>query len=92
MGAGGKANHNTETIVSRNLKRTGNPNSKIQRVNSRGILAQERWYDAQGHAIRNRDFSHGGDEKFPHDHAWVWHGEGGYRLKEHLEPDYEHYN
>lgn len=92
MGAGGKANHNTKIIVARSLDPKYYPNSKIGRCNSRGVLVQERWYDKNGHAVRNRDYSHSGNEKFPHDHAWEWHGETGHRKREHLEPDYEHYN
>jgi len=41
--------------------------------------------------IRNRDYKHSGDMKFPHDHNWDWTKEKP-RGKEHLEPDYDNFN
>ena len=40
-----------------------------------GDLLQQRWYDENGQAIWDRDWSHNnslGSHKFPHDHPWDW--------------------
>ncbi len=87
MGSGGVTNHGTNNTEERSLKKTGKPNSKVQRYRY-GKLVQERWYDNNGNAIRNRDYSHSGPYPFPHDHIW----EDGERGTEHLSPDYENFN
>ena len=52
-------------------------------VNSRydlyvnGIRVQSRWFDANGFAIRNRDYDHQdahSNHVFPHDHLWFFKG------------------
>ena len=37
-------------------------------------LLQQRWYDADGKAIWDRDWNHGNKHNhiFPHDHYWEW--------------------
>ena len=90
MGAGGIPNHGTIITTARSLESQGKPNSKIQRYRN-GKLVQERWYDNQGKAIRNRDYSHGGNEEFPHDHSWTWNGKDGHRGTEHLKPDFDNF-
>lgn len=55
MGAGGVTNCGTNATDARSLKKTGKPNSKIQRYNQKGELVQERRYDYLGRAIRNRE-------------------------------------
>ncbi len=57
MGAGGVTNCGTNATDARSLKKTGKPNSKVQRYNQKGELVQERRYDYLGRAIRNRDYS-----------------------------------
>ncbi len=91
MGAGGTTNHGTYAIIARRLEKTGKPNSKMQKYNNNNQLVQERWYDENGHAVRNRDYRHGGNMKFPHDHDWVWENETAYRLEDHIDPDFEKY-
>ncbi len=91
MGAGGVTNHGTYMTYERGLKKKGKPNSKMQKYSKDGQLVQERWYDEKGRAIRNRDYKHAGEMKFPHDHDWVWNGEKANRQETHLDPDYEKY-
>ena len=74
MGAGGVTNCGTNATDARSLKKTGKPNSKVQRYNQKGELVQERWYDYLGRAIRNRDYSHSGEMPFP-----LAHGSAGSR-------------
>ncbi len=43
-----------------------------------GVKVQSRWFDANGFAIRNRDFDHQdahNNHEFPHDHRWYNKGE-----------------
>ena len=60
----------------RNIKliRDGIPNSRTDYYDENtGKLLQQRWYDANGDAIWDRDWDHGngnGSHKFPHDHYW----------------------
>ena len=68
------------------LPTTGEPNSKNILNNPDGTKKQERWYDSDGNAIRDRDYNHSGNMKFPHDHEWV----DGIRSKEHFEPSPEY--
>lgn len=89
MGAGGVTNHGTIQTNERNLTKKGKPNSKVQRYKN-GKLVQERWYDKDGNAERNRDYEHQDAHKnhtFPHDHAWI----NGVRSKE-INPNYDKYN
>ena len=92
MGAGGVTNCGTNATDARSLKKTGKPNSKVQRYNQKGELVQERWYDYLGRAIRNRDYSQSGEMPFPHDHDWAWENGEGQRIKEHVAPDYIKYH
>lgn len=88
MGAGGVPNCGVEISYERRLPQTHKPNSKIDRYRD-GKRVQSRWYGEDGKAERNRDYSHGGDYPFPHDHDWTWNGENGNRGEEHLPPDYD---
>lgn len=91
MGSGGVTNRSVEKSFERSLEPKGKPNSRIDRYKN-GIKVQSRWYDEKGKAIRNRDYVHGGKFSFPHDHAWIWNGDNGDRIKEHLPPDYDNFN
>ncbi|MDD4154602.1 MAG: hypothetical protein PHT30_04265 [Bacilli bacterium] len=57
------------------LKPTGKPNS-IAILYKKGQKIQSRWYDANGRAQRNRDYTDHGNSKqhpiVPHDHPWDW--------------------
>lgn len=52
------------------------PNSRINYYDElTGKLIQQRWYDAEGKAIWDRDLEHGNSNNthtFPHDHPWDW--------------------
>jgi len=57
------------------LKATGPENSRIDVYNSQGKLVQQRWYNAKGKAILNKDYEHRDnrhDHVFPHYHRWDW--------------------
>lgn len=90
MGSGGVPNRNIEKTYARNLKKTGNPNTRVDRYNNDDELMQSRWYGKNGQAERNRDYKHGGNYNFPHDHSWSWHNGEGERGKEHLAPNYDY--
>lgn len=94
MGSGGVPNRRIETSYERNLPRTGKPNSRTDRYKN-GMKVQSRWYDQNGRAERNRDYSHQGahnNHSFPHDHKWDWNEKNGKRDPTPLPPDYINYN
>ena len=64
MGAGGASVHGSNAIFDRKLDSCGKPNSRSDRYRN-GIKVQSRWYDLNGKAVRNRDYKHGGNVKFP---------------------------
>ena len=67
---------------SNSLPTKGQPGSSQTLNNPDGSPKQKRWYGPDGLAERDRDFNHGGEWPFPHDHEWV----DGKRGKEHLPP------
>lgn len=73
MGAGGVPNRTIEIIEGRNGDlpvRGAKPNSRYD-LYINGQKIQSRWYDRNGKAIRNRDFTHQDahrNHNFPHDH------------------------
>lgn len=93
MGAGGVPNRTVEVSYERRLEPTGKPNTRVDRHSPRdGKKLQSRWYDKNGHAIRNRDYtSNNGKTDIPHDHVWDWSKGKGERGETHLEPDYDNY-
>ena len=52
------------------------PNSRTDYYDEiTGELLQQRWYDAEGKAIWDRDWNHNDSNNthtFPHDHYWGW--------------------
>lgn len=54
----------------------GVPNSRVDYYDEvTGELLQQRWFDAEGRAIWDRDWKHGDSNNthtFPHDHYWNW--------------------
>lgn len=54
------------------LDRFGTPNSRYDLYNENGELLQQRWYGPNGNAYWDRDWKHGGNHEFPHDHKWEW--------------------
>ena len=91
MGAGGVPNRGVDILYDSRLDPMGKPNSRLDRYNKDGKKVQSRWYDNNGRAIRNRDYSHSGKGPFPHDHDWTWDGENGHRGEDHLPPNYDVY-
>ncbi|MCI8434453.1 MAG: hypothetical protein HFK10_00615 [Clostridia bacterium] len=105
MGAGGIPSGGITKRFGRigSLPRFGaKPNSRIDLYNYEGKRIQSRWYDANGIAFRNRDYNHGGQCDFPHDHTWsayreTYIDENGniaayiFRSEEHEAPDFFHY-
>ncbi len=71
------------------LNEYGKPNSRAD-LYKNGRLKQSRWYGPDGRATRNRDYFHGGEMEFPHDHKWDWNINPP-REKKHLSPDYENF-
>lgn len=62
----------------RNIKEIINetPNSRIDYYDEKtGKLLQQRWFDADGKAVWDRDWDHNNSNNthiFPHDHYWIW--------------------
>jgi len=93
MGSGGVPNRTVEISYERSLEPTGKPNTRVDRYSKRdGKKLQSRWYDKNGKAERNRDYSsNNGSADNPHDHIWDWSKGYGERGREHLAPDYDNY-
>ncbi len=101
MGAGGLPSGGVVKIHGKvgSLPRFGaKPNSRIDLYNDRGVRVQSRWYDKNGIACRNRDYSH--TKYGVHDHLWSSYNQifinsmgikYAYieRQKSHIVPDYE---
>lgn len=52
------------------LPTAGKPNSKETLYNPDGTPKQECFYGPDGKPVRDRDYNHGGQHEFPHDHLW----------------------
>lgn len=90
MGAGGVPSGGVAIYRDlRKLDDEGNPNSRAD-LYQNGRLKQSRWYGPDGRAVRNRDYFHGGNMEFPHDHEWDWEKDPA-RQKDHLKPDYNNF-
>lgn len=60
-----------EVVIGTSLPRKGEPNSSKDLINKNTHkLSQRRFYDENGDACLDVDFSHGGNHKFPHVHFW----------------------
>lgn len=71
MGAGGIPSGGVSKMYGRvgSLPRFGaKPNSRIDLYNNNGVRVQSRWYDCNGIAFRNRDYTE--TEYGVHDHIW----------------------
>ena len=63
------------------LNRRSIPNTRTDLYNENGDLIQQRWYDAEGKAVWDRDWKHNDSRrthKFPHDHYWDWEKNKGH--------------
>lgn len=71
MGAGGIPSGGVTKVTGKvgSLPRFGaKPNSRTDLYNENGVLVQQRWYDHNGIAYRNKDY---GDTKYgDHEHTW----------------------
>lgn len=71
MGAGGISSGGVTKMYGRvgSLPRFGvKPNSRMDLYNENGMRVQSRWYDCNGIAFRNRDYT---ESKYGvHDHLW----------------------
>ena len=67
------------------IKRTGKPNSSIDRVDEKGRIITRRWYDGNGRAKKDVDFTDHGNPKthpeVPHEHTWKWDKDGNAHRK-----------
>ena len=54
------------------LDPTGIPNTRVDLYNPDGKLIQQCLYGPDGRALWDRDWDHGSNEVFPHDHWWGW--------------------
>ena len=74
------ANEHSSTNNPKDLERTGKPNSSIDRVDEKGRIITRRWYDGNGRAKKDVDFTDHGNPKthpeVPHEHTWEWDKNG----------------
>ena len=58
------------------LPTTGTPDSVTQKYDAAGNLVTERYYDSNGNALRDIDYTDHGNPKahpkVPHEHDWDW--------------------
>ena len=64
----------THFTTNKNPGANGTPNSSVDIVDSHGKLKTRRWYNENGQAIRDVDFTNHGNPKLhpvvPHEHTW----------------------
>ncbi|WP_314595171.1 hypothetical protein [uncultured Selenomonas sp.] len=79
------ADEHSSTNNSKDFKRTGKPNSSIDRVDEKGRIITRRWYDGNGRAKKDVDFTDHGNPKthpeVPHEHTWKWDKDGNAHRK-----------
>ena len=67
-------------VVIKNPGYKGMPNSSIDIVDETGEVVTRRWYDAQGNAYRDVDFTNHGNSathpEWPHEHIWKYNEDG----------------
>lgn len=71
---GGKS-YSALTTTAHSLPRKGTPNSVLQKYDSSGNLVRERYYDSNGLALKDIDYTDHGNpkaHKVPHEHNWDW--------------------
>lgn len=72
---GGKS-YRINTTTSHSILPTGMPNSVTQKLDKDGNLEKERYYDENGHATIDIDYTDHGNPKLhpkvPHIHKWDW--------------------
>ena len=79
------ANEHSSTNNPKDLEETGKPNSSIDRVDEKGRIITRRWYDGNGRAKKDVDFTDHGNPKthpeVPHEHTWEWDKNGNANRK-----------
>ena len=79
------ADEHSSTNNSKDFKRTGKPNSSIDHVDEKGRIITRRWYDGNGRAKKDVDFTDHGNPKthpeVPHEHTWKWDKDGNANRK-----------
>jgi len=79
------ANEHSSTNNPKDFEKTGKPNSSIDRVDEKGRIITRRWYDGDGRAKKDVDFTDHGNPKthpeVPHEHTWEWDKNGNARRK-----------
>ncbi len=67
-------------VVKKNPGYQGIPDSSIDIIDETGEIVTRRWYDAQGNAYRDVDFTNHGNSgthpEWPHEHIWKYNKEG----------------
>lgn len=67
-------------VVTKNPGYKGMPNSSIYIVDETGEIVTRRWYDKQGNAYRDVDFTNHGNSathpEWPHEHIWKYNEDG----------------
>ena len=70
------SDEHTTTEDGEGFKPTGEPNSSRDKVSDDGSLVTRRWYDGDGRAYKDVDFTNHGNPKqhpkVPHEHTWEW--------------------
>ncbi|MBE7031468.1 MAG: hypothetical protein E7401_00725 [Ruminococcaceae bacterium] len=74
------AQFENHSVVTKNPGYKGSPNSSIDIVDENGYIVTRRWYDAQGRAYRDVDFTNHGNPlthpEWPHEHIWEYSDDG----------------
>lgn len=97
MGSGGVPSRSVIVVNGRHgdlPTRGAKPNSRYD-LYVYGQKIQSRWFNSEGKAVRNRDYSHQNahaNHNFPHDHNWIWERGIARRIKDNLKPDYQNFN
>ena len=74
------ADDHSSAKSSKDFQRTGTPNSSKDLVDEKGRIITRRWYDGNGRAKKDVDFTDHGNPKthpqVPHEHTWEWDKNG----------------
>ena len=71
-----KSKKHEEVTDSKDFKPTGEPNSSKDKIDKDGNIVTRRWYDENGKAYKDVDYTNHGNAKnhpkVPHEHTWDW--------------------
>ena len=71
----GGTSYTINTSTAHSLPKIGTPNSVLQKYDDSGKLVKERYYDSNGYALKDIDYTDHGNpkvHKVPHEHNWDW--------------------